>query len=98
MVSLRVYELKNDLPTVQRLRELFTGAGWRFLMEAIGKDMADQVRRNMLKHGGPGGDWPKLSGYGVASKEIRKTRKKEGEKAVTSKHSGYARQIGRAHV
>ena len=65
VATLRVVEMRNNLPTSDELRDLFQGAGWRALLEQIGSAMADQVRRNMLVQGGAGptGDFALLSGW-----------------------------------
>ena len=77
MPSLTVVQVSNTLPTESELKAIFEGAGMRALTDMIAKDMGDTMRGNMLKRGGPGGDWPKLSGFNVAKEKRKEERAKK---------------------
>jgi hypothetical protein len=73
------------------------------LAATLAQDMVEQARRNMLTQGGPGGDWPQLSGFRGASKGQKKKRRvdakavalREGgdtKKTKVSPHTGYAQR------
>lgn len=92
MPSLTVVQVSNTLPTESELKAIFDGAGMRALTDMIAKDMGDAMRGNMLKRGGPGGDWAQLSGYkkGGSKREVNKERRAGNQMAST--HTGYAKR------
>ena len=50
-------------PTLQARIQTWRGTAWRNLVMQAAQDMGDAARANIIKHGEPGGDWPKLQGY-----------------------------------
>lgn len=66
------------------------------LCNELGKDMADQVRANMVRFGKPGGDggWPPLSGYGQGSKSSH-ARAAKAHTAAAKRTDGEQRQSHR---
>lgn len=53
-----------DKPTPEHLVERhWTGATWRAFIQECAQAMGDAARINILELGGPGGEWPQLSGF-----------------------------------
>jgi hypothetical protein len=71
-------------------------AALKALCEELGKDMADQVRANMVRFGKPGGDggWPPLSGYNQGGKAAH-TRAAKAHTAASKRTEGEQRQSHR---
>jgi len=103
MVSVKITQVANTLLTEQELKDIFEGAGMRWLTEQIAKDMGDAMRANMLKHGGPGGDWAPLSGFNVAKEKRKAERAKRKaereaqrpERERRARERAYAREARR---
>ncbi len=97
-------KVKAKMPRIFDLAKthgLYSASAVRAMVAEVEKDMGDQMRANALRDGGPGGAYPKLSGYNVSTaKEVQKRGrallKRKGIKGVKgqkfSRHSGYARR------
>lgn len=56
-------------PFAQTLRERLHGPAFDAFLKEVQTDMVEQVRRNVVSMGGPGGRWPPLSGFNVRRAE-----------------------------
>lgn len=63
-LNVRTKIIRSTLPSVSSAQ-----AAVKAMCEELAKDMADQVRANIVRFGKPGGDggWPPLSGYNQAA-------------------------------
>jgi hypothetical protein len=99
MPELKIH-VEVRVPELNELRRRLSGEEWEKMKRDIGLDMARQVAINLIKHGGPSGDWAKLSGFGANVGRKQRIKDIRSEKsALTSDFSeeeqGYIRQGAR---
>jgi hypothetical protein len=91
-------DVKVSVPSEEEIRSRFGGAEWTRLLEQIANDVGATVRKNMVVHGSPSGDWPPLQGFNGNRVDTGR-RNTKGAKITTkknprnkSRHVGYARR------
>lgn len=76
------------VPGEQVRAAYWRGQPWLRLIAALAEKMGDAARVNIIKHGEPSGDWPKLSGYNKANEgkpthaQDKRTARDESAKAA----------------
>lgn len=60
-------KVKTSGPSRERVDQHWKGSTFKDLLQFISRRMGDQARVNIIKFGGPGGKWKRLSGFNAAT-------------------------------